>query len=503
MNKQGPSTGRLLAMALFTLSCFGLLLFLWTAFGGSTPLRAGGYRVTIPFRESGQLAQEADVRISGIRVGKVKSITADPRTGDSSVVVEIEPDFAPLPSDSRVTLRQKTLLGETYVELTPGTPGSASLEDGGTLPQGNIAKTVELDEILRTFDAPTRRAFQVWQEQMALAGAGHGRDFNDALAQLPALEEQATALLGVLRSQDGGLSTLVRDTGVVSSALSARGTELAQLITNADAVFATTASRDEQLSATIEALPAFQRESRATLDRLVTFADTTDPLVRQLQPVARELGPTMAALDRLAPQLSGLMRGLGSAQDASVKGLPAVDTFLTDATPFVQDLTPALTQLNPLAQFIGAYPSELTAFFANTVASTNAESEVRGATLKYLRLTNPLSPVNLAPYPRRVTADRTNAYALPRIADRLATADMPVYDSRGCTGGITPTLSPSTPSLVGQLLTDRIVKYVFGGSQTSVPAPGCTQQGLFTAGGVTTQFPHVGPAAQPSPLGLP
>ena len=61
-------------MVLFALSCFGLLTFLWLTFGGATPLKPKGYRVTVPFKEAGQLAVEADVRISGVPVGKVKKI---------------------------------------------------------------------------------------------------------------------------------------------------------------------------------------------------------------------------------------------------------------------------------------------------------------------------------------------------------------------------------------------------------------------------------------------
>ncbi|CAB4880559.1 unannotated protein [freshwater metagenome] len=503
MLKQGPSIGRLLAMALFTLSCFGLLLFLWTAFGGSTPLRAGGYRVTIPFKESGQLSQQADVRISGVPVGKVKSIKADAATGDSRVVVEIDPAYAPIPRDSRVMLRQKTLLGETYVELTPGNPASGELQDGGTLARGAIAPTVELDEVLRAFDAPTRRAFQTWQEQLALANVGRGRDLSDAIGQLPALEEQATALLTVLREQEGGLSALVRDTGVVFDAISTNGTQLADLISNANTVFATTAARDRQLAATFEALPTFQRESRITLDRLVRFADTTDPLVRQLQPVAQQSGPTLQALERLAPQLSGVMTGLGPAQDASVKGLPAVNSLLAELTPFIGKLSPTLAQVNPLAQFVGAYPDELTSFFGNTVASTNAESDVGGKAVKYLRVTNPLSPEGLASYSQRLVSNRSNAYAQPNLNKLLAGANMPVYESRGCTAGLNVALDPSTPSLIGQQLTDRIVKYVFAGAPLNVPAPGCSQQGMFTTGIGTSRFPRVGPGATPSPLGLP
>ena len=44
MVKKAPGIGQVLAMALFTLSVFGLLLFLWVAFGGTTPLAPQGYR---------------------------------------------------------------------------------------------------------------------------------------------------------------------------------------------------------------------------------------------------------------------------------------------------------------------------------------------------------------------------------------------------------------------------------------------------------------------------
>ena len=67
----------------FALSCFGLLLFLWLAFGGPTPLKPKGYRFKVSFGEATQLANEADVRISGVPVGKVKTIATNSQTGRS------------------------------------------------------------------------------------------------------------------------------------------------------------------------------------------------------------------------------------------------------------------------------------------------------------------------------------------------------------------------------------------------------------------------------------
>ena len=74
MSKRAPSTTQLLVIAGFALSCFGILLFLWVTFGGPTPFKAKPYEVKVPFNEATQLAQQSDVRISGVNVGKVQSI---------------------------------------------------------------------------------------------------------------------------------------------------------------------------------------------------------------------------------------------------------------------------------------------------------------------------------------------------------------------------------------------------------------------------------------------
>src|ERR1051325_4862679 len=128
MQKQAPTIGRLLVMAGFALSCFGLLLFLWLAFGGSIPLAPKGYRFQTSFGEATQLAKEADVRISGVSVGKVKEIQTQ-SDGRSKVTIQLENRYAPIPRDVHAILRQKTLLGETYVELTPGNKSSGMLPE--------------------------------------------------------------------------------------------------------------------------------------------------------------------------------------------------------------------------------------------------------------------------------------------------------------------------------------------------------------------------------------
>src|SRR3954464_6984470 len=348
VNKQVPSLGKILVMVGFALSCFGLLLFLWLAFGGPTPLKAQGYRFKVSFGEATQLAHEADVRISGVPVGKVKDIETNSTTGRSDATIELKPEYAPLPADAKAILRQKTLLGETYVELTPGSPNARKVPDNGRLATGQVADTVELDEILRAFDPKTRAAFQNWIQTQAQAINGRGQDLNDALGNLAPFAEDTTRVLQILNGQKAGVRALVRNTGEVFDALSERDGQLAQVITNSNRVFATTAARDAELQATFKALPTFEKESSTTLRRLSRFSANANPVVTDLRPAARELSPTLVQLSKLAPDLKALFRELDPLIDASKKGLPATREFLDDLHPLLAEFDGPLRQLNPV-----------------------------------------------------------------------------------------------------------------------------------------------------------
>src|SRR5215218_848419 len=465
-------------MAGFALSCFGLLLFLWLAFGGNIPLKPKGYRFTPSFSEATQLAQEADVRISGVPVGKVKTIEPDKKTGRSNVVIQLESRYAPLHSDAKAILRQKSLLGETYVELTPGTTRARPIPENGRLRTTRISPTVELDEIYRSFDPRTRRAFQVWMQTQAQAINGHGRDVNDALGNLGPFAEDASTAVDILNRQQAAVRRLISNTGVVFGALTERGDQLRGLIENSNQVFRTTAARDRELQEAFVALPTFQRESRTTLNRLNRFARNTNPLVTQLRPAARELSPTLTDLSGLAPDAEALFRDLDKVITASRTGFPAAERVLRDLRPLLAQTDPATRQLIPILQFLGAYKGELNAFFANTAAATQAFDP--GTRLHYLRTTNPLNPENLAAYPRRLGSNRPLPYQLPGGYRKLSRG-LEVYEARHCGRGI-PTIStdmpvPAGPGVPGpvptvvppevsgltQSLIDRINQYAFPG----------------------------------------
>src|SRR5690349_5177246 len=147
MQKAAPTLSRLLVMVVFALTCFGLLLFLWISFGGPVPMQPQGYRIKVAFPEATQLGLQADVRVAGVSVGKVVKKDVDPAHPNRTVAtLQLTNKFSPVSQDARAILRQKTLLGETYVELTPGNASGPKVPEGGWLKDSHVAKTVELDE---------------------------------------------------------------------------------------------------------------------------------------------------------------------------------------------------------------------------------------------------------------------------------------------------------------------------------------------------------------------
>src|SRR3954454_6179427 len=100
MQKNAPSLARILSMVIFALSCIGLLLFLWLSFGGSIPLNPKRYELKVNFPEATTLAQEADVRIAGVTVGKVREKQLLKGATTTNVTLDIDPKFAPIAKDT-------------------------------------------------------------------------------------------------------------------------------------------------------------------------------------------------------------------------------------------------------------------------------------------------------------------------------------------------------------------------------------------------------------------
>ena len=502
MRTRGPTLGQIGVAVAFAFSCFGLLLFLWTTFGGPVPLKPEGYRVKVPFDEAAQLAIESDVRISNVSVGKVKSIdlaNSGPNKDLAVATIEIDSPYAPIPANTRAMLREKTLLGETYVELTPGNRDGPKLAEGATLPRAQVQPSVQLDEIFRTFDPRTRAAFQSWMQQLAIATAGRGADLSATIANLEPFAEDTNRLLRVLDTQQGAVQQLIRNTGEVFGALSERQGQLQGLIRNSGIVFHTTAVRNQDIEATFRALPTFLDESRLTLNRLSSFSQNANPLITQLHPAARALSADLKPLAKVAPDFRGFFVGFRKTAKRADTGLPALQKLLdTDLPPLLDQLVPFTQQLTPMIAQIGRYQSDITGFLGNVASATQAQANTEANTQgHYIRSSAPLYPESMAMFgptaasEHRLAYSRTNPYIAPDSALKVINGLL-TFDTRACASppGLIAALGPDAsytgnPSFADratfdtpQQLLDEIKTTAFRDQTdtSTLPSPPCVKQ---------------------------
>jgi phospholipid/cholesterol/gamma-HCH transport system substrate-binding protein len=486
VDKQGPSIGRIAAMVIFTGGCFAVLLFLWLSFGGNIPLQAKKYELRVAFPEATTLAENADVRLAGVNIGKVRKKTLDKRGNATTVTLAIEPKYAPLPSDTKAILRQKTLLGETYVELSPGTPSAKKLNDGALLARSQVEPTTELDEILQIFDKPTKEAYRAWVKDQALVLRGEPtQDLNSALGNLSSFATDGADIFGVLDNQHQALRLLVRNTGQVFGALNERSGQLRGLIQNSHRTFSATASQQDKLAETFAVFPTFLDESRTTLARLERFSRDTDPLVNDLKPVADNLAPTIRDVSALAPDLKSFFVDLRTVIPAAVRDLPAGQRFLRGAAPTLAALHTFLQELNPVLSFANFNQQVLAGFVTNGSLAFNLDldnpGEAEDGIFDYvLQQYGVINGTSLSVNQTRPTYDIGNSYIEPNNYKRGIPLGAPEAADCSTRGGEQKDPNPTdklTPCFVEppSLWDNKLFPLVEQGKAPRTPAPQGTE----------------------------
>ncbi len=498
MQKRAPTLGNMIVIILFVLSCFGLLLFLWESFGGPVPLKPKGYRMTVSFTKALALAEQSEVRVSGVDVGRVVSVKLG-HGGRTRAELEIAEKYAPVRADMHAILRQKTLLGETYVQLIPQNGGHSGpfLKDGGQLADSQVEPSVTLDGILSAFDPKTRRDFQIWQESVAEGINGRGEQLNAGFSEINPFVQHANTLVGILNSQEGAVKALVRNTGVVFNALASRDHQLEGLIVNGERTFHAAAEASQSFADAFRVLPTFERRSRVALKELDRFAVDATPFLKEFQPVERKLSTLLGSAKPFAPQFDNFLKSLGPLTSAAKKGLPDVGKTLDLTTTQLESFRPVLHNFDPFLQYLSEYVPELQAFFANFTAATQAHglntNTPGGPQQHYLRIMNVLNPESLAVYPQRPGSDRANPYFKPGAFRALGNGGLQVFSNSSCSNPV-PSVSGPSNETISESLIEQIIQFKVANAPekpNEVAAPGCNQQSPFTFNGQTGQFPHV------------
>jgi ABC-type transporter Mla subunit MlaD len=324
------------------------------------------YKVRAIFDNAGFVIPGEDVKVAGVKVGKIDSLDV---TDDSKAVVVLDiqdKGYQDFRKDAECTVRPQSLIGERFVECkptqarqatAPEPPALEQIQDGPgkgeyLLPVDRTRKPVDLDLIADITREPERARLSIILNELGTGVAGRGSDLNDVIRRAdPALLE-VDRVLKILASENRALRELAVNGDTVLAPLARERRHVSGAIDNSGAVAEATAERSRALEADIARLPPFLRELKPTLVALGGFAD-------QATPVFTALGSEAPAINRLVEEIgpfsTAATPAIESLGEAAKVGTPATIA----AKPVVTQLKVLSKQLKPVASTAAAVLTSL------------------------------------------------------------------------------------------------------------------------------------------------
>lgn len=337
------------------------------------------YNLKVELPNAANLVEGNDVRIGGTRVGIVDQIgTKTYEDGRTTAVLslKLETTVDPLPKDSTVLVRPRSALGLKYVSITRGT-SPEGWEDGATLPlSAATPRPVELDEVLNTFNEPTRRASQVNIKNFGDAFAGRGAALNRTIEELNPLLTDLAPVMRNLSDPDTGLGRLVRALQATAAEVAPVAQQQGELFANLDTTFAALANVAPDIQLATELTPPALDTAIASFRRQRPFLRDSETLFVALQPAAAALRESAAdlaqtveagtpVLERVPAFNAELTTTLQALQTLSED--PSTDLGLRGLTTLVGILDPTLAAITPtqtVCNYIGIVARNVGSLFS-------------------------------------------------------------------------------------------------------------------------------------------
>ena len=328
------------------------------------------YQLKVDVPSGANLVPGNDVRIGGARVGAISDIgvkTTEDGRNIAVLTLKLDKAVDPLPKDSTVIVRPKSLLGLKYVEITRGT-SSQGYADGDTVPlSASKPAQVEFDELVDTFNKPTRDAIATNTTGFGTALAGRGESLNTAIAAFKPLLQDLTPVARYLRQPQTGLVRFIKASAALAAEVAPVAQQQGSLFVGADRTFTALANVAPYIQQSIE-------EGPATLDQSISSFRHQRPFLRNSAQLMSELRPGVRALSGAAPVLADafrigrptlirsialdrrLERVLVSLQDFAEdplvpRGVADLRTAVDELKPTLDFLAPAQTTCNYIADW--------------------------------------------------------------------------------------------------------------------------------------------------------
>jgi ABC-type transporter Mla subunit MlaD len=327
---------------------------------------SGGYRVRAIFMNAFSVIPGEDVKVAGVKVGSIQSLSVTPDQRAAVVLRIDKPGFQDFRADATCQIRPQSLIGEKFVECVPTQPRPEGAQEApplrkitdgaGTgqylLPVDRTAKTVDLDLINNTLRLPERQRLAIILDELGTGLAGRGADLRQAIRNADPALKSTDQVLAVLASQNRTLADLARDSDAVLAPLARDRARVASFVSQAKTTAQATAERSGPLEEGIAKLPAFLRELTPTMRRLGGLADQATPVLGDLGDVAPDVDRVVSQLGPFSeagtPALTSLGQATKVGKPALVASKPIVDDlarFATPAKPLSKNLSSLLTSL--------------------------------------------------------------------------------------------------------------------------------------------------------------
>jgi phospholipid/cholesterol/gamma-HCH transport system substrate-binding protein len=243
------------------------------------PIIGGGDTYHAMFTEAGGLKVNDEVRIAGVRVGKVDEVEL---AGDEVRVSFKVDDAAAFGADTRAAIKVKTILGSMFLALEPA--GGGRLDEGATIP---AARTSSPFDVVEAFEGLASTSAQIDTDQLAeslttLADLTRNtpEEFRGALDGLSRLSSNVAA-------KDEQLNTLLVNLERVSTVLDERDQDIVKLMEDSDVLFRALVARRE-----------------AVHDLLVSSTTLSKELTRLIEQSREDLRPALAHLENVVAVLN-------------------------------------------------------------------------------------------------------------------------------------------------------------------------------------------------------
>ncbi|GAB2968984.1 MCE family protein [Streptomyces pseudoechinosporeus] len=195
----------------------------------SLPLIGGGRTYSAAFSEAGGLKAGDEVRIAGVKVGKVEEVDLDGDHVKVTFKVKGEPGFGPATGAS---IRVKTILGAKYLALHPKGPGQ--LKPGSEIP---LRRTVAAYDVVQAFSDLTTTTEEVDTERLAQALDTISTTFQDSPAEVRASIKGLSRISRTVASRDKALRELLDHANGVTGVLAERSEDFSALVKDGDKLF--------------------------------------------------------------------------------------------------------------------------------------------------------------------------------------------------------------------------------------------------------------------------